>query len=104
MIGFEVRGGTSTRRGLGRSNCRSGFRFSCLRMVVSAFPPRRPCHGNAPAPGGDRRRLHLGPGFATISSSLIFALREREIHFRFFGSKKAPVASSPRFLTVSSHF
>ena len=59
---------------------------------------------NAPAPSGDRRQLHLGPGFATISSSLIFALREREIHLRFFGSKKAPVAISPRFLTVSSQF
>jgi hypothetical protein len=49
-------------------------------------------------------RLHLGPGFATIPSSLIFELREREIHLRFFGSKKAPVAISPRFLTVSLHF
>jgi hypothetical protein len=48
-------------------------------------------------------RLHLRPGFATIPSSLIFELREREIHLRFFGSKKAPVAISPRFLNVSSH-
>ena len=45
-----------------------------------------------------------GRGFAMISSSLIFALRKREIHLRFFGSKKAPVAISPRFLSVSSHF
>jgi hypothetical protein len=37
-------------------------------------------------------------------SRCTFAWREREIHLRFFGSKKAPVAISPRFLNVSSHF